>query len=34
VLDIVPEDIHARCPIAIGSRWEVGEYEKFWSGSR
>jgi fructose-1,6-bisphosphatase I len=30
VLDLVPDDIHARCPIAIGSKWEVEAYERYY----
>ena len=29
VLDVVPEDPHARCPLAIGSKEEVDRYEEF-----
>jgi fructose-1,6-bisphosphatase I len=34
VLDVVPDDIHARCPIAIGSKSEVEMYERFFRGER
>ena len=33
VLDVVPDDFHARCPLAIGSRDEVALYEKFVGGA-
>jgi len=29
VLDVVPEDAHARCPLALGSKEEVDRYEEF-----
>ncbi|MGH9441742.1 MAG: class 1 fructose-bisphosphatase [Thermoanaerobaculia bacterium] len=29
VLDLVPDSFHARCPLAIGSKDEVGCYEEF-----
>ena len=29
VLDVVPESFHDRCPLAIGSKDEVGRYEEF-----
>jgi len=32
VLDVVPEDVHARCPLAIGSTEEVDRYEAFVAG--
>jgi fructose-1,6-bisphosphatase I len=32
VLDVVPEDFHARCPLAIGSADEVATYERFMAG--
>jgi fructose-1,6-bisphosphatase I len=34
VLDVVPDSLHARIPLAIGSRAEVDTYERFVSGSR
>jgi fructose-1,6-bisphosphatase I len=33
VLDVVPESLHARIPLAIGSRTEVELYEKFVRGA-
>lgn len=33
VLDVVPADAHARCPLAIGSKEEVDRYEEFVRGS-
>ncbi len=32
VLDVVPDDAHARCPLAIGSKEEVDRYEEFVRG--
>ena len=32
VLDVVPEDAHARCPLAIGSKDEVDRYEELVRG--
>ena len=32
VLDVVPEDAHAHCPLAIGSKEEVDRYEAFVAG--
>ena len=32
VLDVVPDSLHARIPLAIGSRTEVEQFEKFVSG--
>ena len=32
VLDVIPQTLHARIPLAIGSREEVELYEKFQSG--
>ncbi len=29
VLDVVPDNLHARIPLAIGSRTEVELFEKF-----
>ena len=34
VLDVVPDSLHARIPLAIGSRTEVDLYERFVSGVR
>jgi fructose-1,6-bisphosphatase I len=34
ILDVVPESLHERVPIAIGSRTEVALYEKFVKGAR
>jgi fructose-1,6-bisphosphatase I len=34
VLDVVPESLHARIPIAIGSRTEVELYERFMRGEK
>ena len=33
ILDVVPDSLHARVPLAIGSRTEVELYEKFVRGS-
>jgi len=32
VLDVVPESLHARIPLAIGSRTEVELFERFSAG--
>jgi len=32
VLDVVPENAHARCPLAIGSKEEVDRYDAFMKG--
>ena len=34
VLDVVPESLHARIPLAIGSREEVERFERFTSAAR
>jgi fructose-1,6-bisphosphatase I len=33
VLDVVPDDARARCPLAIGSKEEVDRYEAFLAGN-
>ena len=33
VLDVVPDSLHARIPLAIGSRAEVDLYERFVYGA-
>ena len=32
ILDVVPDSLHARTPLAIGSAAEVALYERFWRG--